>query len=440
MDQLDILIIGGGGREHALAWKLAQSPRARKLYLAPGNAGTVTLGHNLDIQADDLEALLSFAKANTIGLTVVGPEAPLAEGIVDKFNAAGLKIFGPTKAAAQLEASKAFAKAFMQEYDIPTAEYGTFTDYEEARAYLARQTSSMVIKADGLAAGKGVFICETFMDAERALQSVLMDKAFGLAGNQVVIEERLSGPEVSLLAFCDGESAVRMPPARDYKRVFDRNEGGNTGGMGAFAPVPEVDTALLAEIDQRVIQPTMKGMAARGIPYKGVLYAGLMLTPDGLRVLEFNCRFGDPETQVLLPLLDSDLVTIMLACIEGELSETPVRWREGACATVVLASPGYPEAYPKGIQLHGLDTAADELMIFHAGTSLNNNDQIVTSGGRVLAISAYGETPLAAAQTVYQYLESNQPNRIYFENMHFRTDIAIPPLPSTGKFPRLPTS
>jgi phosphoribosylamine--glycine ligase len=439
MDQLDILVVGGGGREHALAWKLAQSPRMGKLYLAPGNAGTAGLGQNLDIQSEDLDGLLAFAKANNIGLTVVGPEAPLAEGIVDRFTAAGLKVFGPSQGAAQLEASKAFAKAFMVEFHIPTARYASFTDYDEAHAYLARLTTGVVVKADGLAAGKGVFICETFIEAEHALQLLLLNKSFGEAGSTVVIEELLTGPEVSLLAFCDGKSAVMMPPARDYKRIFDGNEGNNTGGMGAYAPVPEVSAAMLAEIDQQVIRPTLSGMAARGTPYKGVLYAGLMLTPNGLRVLEFNCRFGDPETQVLMPLLDSDLVEIMLACVDGRLAETPVYWREDACATVVLASPGYPQNYPKGLSLHGLETASDELMLFHAGTKLNNADQVVSSGGRVLAISAYGETPAQAAQMVYHHLEANRPNRIYFENMHFRTDIAQPPVTRTGKLSRQTT-
>jgi phosphoribosylamine---glycine ligase len=439
MAGFDILIVGGGGRENALAWKLAQSPHTGKLYLAPGNAGTTTIGQNLDIQPEDLDALFAFAQANAIGLTVIGPEAPLAEGIVDLFQASGLQCFGPVKAAARLEASKDFAKNFMQENGIPTAAYASFTDYEEARHYLARQTSGVVIKADGLAAGKGVFVCDTFSDADNALQSILKQKAFGQAGNTVIIEERLTGPEVSILAFCDGVTAALMPPARDYKRVFDRNQGNNTGGMGAFAPVPDVDAVLLTEIDQRVIGPTLRGMAARGTPYKGILYAGLMLTPDGMRVLEFNCRFGDPETQVLLPLLNSDLVEIMQACIDGTLAEKPVHWRDDACATIVLASPGYPDNYPKGLVVHGLETATDELMIFHAGTTLNNAGQIVTSGGRVLAISAYGSTPAAAAQAVYSHLESNRSDRIYFENMHFRTDIAQPPAPSTGKFARLST-
>ncbi len=426
MKQLDILIVGAGGREHALAWKLAQSPYTRKLYIAPGNAGTHTLGQNLDIQVDDTDALLRFAKANEIDLTVVGPEVPLAAGIVDQFQAAGLRIFGPTQAAAQLESSKAFAKEFMVENNIPTAAFARFTDYEEAHRYLAVQTQPIVVKADGLAAGKGVMVCETFADGEAALNEILIKSTFGEAGRSVLIEECLTGPELSVLAFCDGETAVLMPPARDHKRIFDRDQGGNTGGMGAFSPVPEVGAELLAEIDQRVIRPALEGMAARGTPFKGILYAGLMLTPDGLRVLEFNCRFGDPETQVLLPLLDSDLVDILLACIDGTLDKTPVRWREGACATVVISSPGYPNAYRTGLHISGLETAPDHLMIFHAGTSLNNSGQVVTSGGRVLAISALGATPIDAAQAVYHYLDANHPNRIHFENMHFRTDIAQP--------------
>ncbi len=424
MHPLNILIVGAGGREHALAWKLAQSPRAGRLYIAPGNAGTRTLGQNLDIQADDFDALVSFARANSIGLTVVGPEVPLAAGIVDHFQAAGLRIFGPTQAAAQLEASKTFSKDFMLENGIPTASHACFTDYEAAHRYLALQTGPLVIKADGLAAGKGVMICGTFADGEAALREILLEQAFGTAGSRVLIEECLTGPEVSVLAFCDGESAVLMPPARDHKRIFDRDQGGNTGGMGAFAPVPDVSAALLDEIDRCVIRPTLKGMAARGTPYRGILYAGLMLTPNGLRVLEFNCRFGDPETQVLLPLLESDLVDVMLACIDGTLDTTPVRWRDAACATIVLASPGYPNAYRTGLCITGLETAPEDLMIFHAGTAFNNSDQVITSGGRVLAISACGPTPVEAAQAVYHHLDANHPHRIHFENMHFRTDIA----------------
>jgi phosphoribosylamine--glycine ligase len=416
MEKLNILIVGGGGREHALTWKIAQSLHAGNLYIAPGNAGTELLGQNVPINAEDIDAVLKFALEKHIDLTVVGPEPPLAAGIVDLFQQAGLKIFGPTQAAAVLEASKAFSKAFMQEHGIPTAAYADFDNYYEARKYVTLNKRPLVVKADGLAAGKGVRICDTNADAQVALTEMMLEGVFGAAGSRVVIEERLIGREVSILAFSDGKTVVTMPPARDHKRIYDNDEGPNTGGMGAFAPVPDVDEALVEEVRQRVLQPTIEGMAARGTPYVGVLYAGLMLTPDGIRNLEFNCRMGDPETQAILPLLISDLVEIMLACIDGNLSATPVRWKYGACATVVAASPGYPDHHPKGLPISGVENVREGTVFYASAT--RTNGKLVTSGGRVLAVSATGATLDDALKSAYAGI-----SHLHFEGMHYRRDI-----------------
>ncbi len=429
-----ILVIGSGGREHALAWALARSPAVQRVVVAPGNAGTAGeqgKTTNAPISSDDIPALLRFAREQRIDLTVVGPEAPLAAGIVDAFQQAGLRIFGPTQAAAQLEASKAFAKAFMQQQGIPTARYAAFTDDDAARAHfqsrIQKPESQVVVKADGLAAGKGVMVCDNLEQALDALQQIMRDREFGAAGDTVIIEERLSGPELSVLAFCDGQTVVPMPPARDHKRVFDHDQGPNTGGMGAFSPVSDLDDTLLADVTRAVLQPAIDGMAARGTPYSGVLYAGLMLTDSGPKVLEFNCRFGDPETQVIVPLLDqtspgvASLAEILLACAEGRLAEVAprIRWRAGACATVVMAAPGYPGPYPKGLPISGLDDAAalDDVMVFHAGTSLRD-DRVVTAGGRVLAVSGLGPDLPAALERAYAGVA-----RIHFEGAHYRRDI-----------------
>ncbi len=417
--KLTVLVVGGGGREHALVWALRRSPRVGTLYIAPGNAGTAALAQNVDFTAEDIPALLHFAQHNHVDLTVVGPEAPLAAGIVDAFQAAGLAIFGPTHAAAQLEASKVFAKAFMQRHNIPTAAYAAFTEYAPAAAYLDTCAHPVVVKADGLAAGKGVIVCDTREAAHGALRQMLLEGAFGAAGAKVVIEQRLTGAELSVLAFSDGSSLAVMPPARDHKRALDGDRGANTGGMGAFAPVPEIAPALLAEIVQTVLQPAVAGMAAEGMPYVGVLYAGLMLTPDGVKTLEFNCRLGDPETQVLLPLLETDLAEIALACVQGRLGALPVRWQVGTCATVVLASPGYPDTYPKGLPIRGVDAVqqAGEALVFHAGTALKDGDT-VTSGGRVLAVSAVGADLPDALRKAYAGVSG-----IHFDGMHYRRDI-----------------
>jgi phosphoribosylamine--glycine ligase len=424
-DQLTLLLIGSGGREHALAWALARSPRVGQVYVAPGNAGTewpaasgMAAATNVALSADDAPALLAFARERRIDLTVVGPEAPLVAGVVDLFQAAGLPIFGPSRAAARLEASKSFAKDFMRACAIPTGGYAAFTDYESARRYLAG-TGPVVVKADGLAAGKGVLMCDDEEAAQAALRQVMIEREFGAAGDTVVVEERLSGPEVSVLAFSDGRTVVPMPPARDHKRIYDGDQGPNTGGMGAFVPPPDVGAALVDEIRRMVLQPAVNGLAARGTPYVGVLYAGMMLTAAGPCVLEFNCRFGDPETQVILPLLDGDLAEIMLACVEGRLDQVEVRWRRGACATVVLASQGYPGSYPKGRPISGLDEAArrEAVAVFHAGTA-RQDGCVVTAGGRVLAVSATGDDLPTALAHAYAGVEC-----IHFEGMQYRKDI-----------------
>ncbi len=415
--KLTVLVIGSGGREHALAWKLAQSPQIGEILVAPGNGGTGLVGRNVPIPAADIPTLLQFAGENKVDLTVVGPEAPLAAGIVDAFQTAGLPIFGPTGVAAQLEASKAFAKQFMREHAIPTGDFAVFTEYEAAMAYLAPHSGGVVIKASGLAAGKGVIVCDDMAEAEAALRQIMVEKAFGAAGAEVLIEERLSGPEVSVLAFCDGRTVVPMIPVRDYKRAYDGDRGPNTGGMGVFAPPPDVDDAFLDEVTRAVLQPTAAGMAARGAPFVGVLYAGLMLAESGPQVLEFNCRFGDPETQVILPMLDGDLAEILSACVERRLLPQMVGWHPGACAAVVMAAPGYPGTYAKGLPITGLDGVPPDVMVFQAGTAVSN-DQLVTNGGRALATAARGADVATAVSRAYAGV-----GRIHFEGAHYRRDI-----------------
>ena len=440
-----ILVIGSGGREHALAWKLAQSPRVTDVFVAPGNGGTV--GGKLTpvkVAAEDVFGLAAFAQKNAVDLAVVGPEVPLAAGIVDAFQVAGLRVFGPVQAAAQLEASKVFAKQFMIEEGIPTAPGVAFTDYDAALAYLRQLDEPVVVKADGLAAGKGVLVCDTVGEAEAALRQIMVDRAFGAAGDRVLIEIRLAGEETSLLAFCDGTTVVPMLPARDYKRALDGDGGLNTGGMGGYCPSPHLTPELVDEVTRRVLQPAVDGMRRRGTPYVGVLYAGLMLTVSGPRVLEFNCRFGDPETQLLMPLLDTDLVDIMLACIEGRLSSVPIAWKSLASVGVVLASGGYPGDYEKGKRIK---ESANERMsespspapstvyglpsteVFHAGTKLQNGE-LVTSGGRVLAVVATAPTLPEARECAYEAVM-----HVHFEGMHYRTDIAANVRMANGESP-----
>ncbi len=412
---MNILIIGSGGREHAMAWKVAQSPLVANIFVAPGNAGTAAIAQNVTVTS-----LVAFAQENAIDLTLVGPEIPLADGIVDQFEAAGLTVFGPTQQAAQLESSKAFSKAFMARHGIPTAAYGAFTDFDAAMAYLdAQPEGGIVVKASGLAAGKGVLVCDSLDEARAGLAQIMHDQAFGAAGTEVVIEERLEGVEVSLLAFCDGNIAVPMIPARDHKRALDGDLGLNTGGMGAFAPIPDVSEQWVADMTAQVLQRTVDGMKADGMPYTGILYAGLMLTPSGVKVLEFNCRFGDPETQVILPLLQSDLVEVAQRCIAGQLTSADVVMRPGAAATVVMAAPGYPSHYPKGLLITGVG-AADALpdtAVFHAGTAVQDG-RLVTNGGRVLAVSAVGDDIDDALAKAYAGVA-----HISFEGAHYRTDI-----------------
>ncbi len=421
MKKQNILIIGSGGREHAIAWKVLQSPRAKKVFVAPGNGGTASDPklENVPIKATDIPALLEFAVAEQIDLTIIGSDDPLAAGIVDIFEAKGLRIFGPTKAAAQLEWSKGFAKTLMRSCNVPTADFAVCTNLEDGLEVVRDfpfSTEGFVIKADGLALGKGVLICDTVLQAEYALEQ-MFGGAFGEAGQTVIIEEQLSGREVSALCFCDGEVAKMMPPARDHKRALNGDHGLNTGGMGAYAPAPDISAALLEEIRVRVVQPILKAMAAQGQPFKGVLYPGIMLTENGISVLEFNARFGDPETQVLLPLLETDLLEIIDACIDGTLANLEPIWKKESCATVVMASGGYPEEYTTGKEILGLENVPTDVLVFHAGTKLEDN-KIVSSGGRVLSISATGKNLEEALHRAYLGVSS-----ISFQDAHYRTDI-----------------
>lgn len=420
-----ILVIGAGGREHALAWAIARSPQVAQVYVAPGNGGTRwPAQHDLAactaVQLVGTEELVAFARQEAVDMTVVGPEAPLAAGIVDTFAAAGLVAFGPQRAAAQLEASKAFAKAFMERHRIPTAAAQTFSDHDAALAYLRSLPELPVIKADGLAAGKGVFIPNTAEQAEAALKRIMVDGEFGKAGTQVLIEERLEGEELSVLAWCDGTTVRQIVPARDYKRALDGDRGPNTGGMGAYAPAADVDAALLDQIQHQVLEPAIGGMAADGTPYIGILYAGLMRTERGIQVLEFNCRFGDPETQVVLPLLQTDIVEILHACTGGTLDQLSIDWHPGACATVVLASGGYPGAYRTGLPIVGVADAdrLEDVTVFHAGTALRD-ERLVTAGGRVLAVTGRGRDVAAAVTAAYRGV-----SQIQFDGAQHRNDIA----------------
>lgn len=417
---MNILILGNGGREHALTWKVTQSPRVKQVYVAPGNGGTAHMAgvENVPIAATDVAALIDFAQTRAIDLTVVGPEAPLAEGVVDAFQRAGLRVFGPTSAAAQLESSKAFSKAFMQRHHLPTAEAEIFDTFETARDFLRGLPALPVIKASGLAAGKGVVVPTTLEEAESALHAMLVDEVFGESGAKVLIEERMVGPELSVLAFCDGTHARLMPGAQDHKRLLDGDQGPNTGGMGAFAPSPLVTPELYAQLQSEVFMPALAGMADEGMPYVGILYAGLMLTANGPRLVEFNCRFGDPEAQVVLPLLESDLVDILMACVDGGLLDADIRWKDDAAMTVVMASGGYPAEYTTGEAISGIaDAEATGCLVFHAGTRAQG-DQILTAGGRVLAVTAVAPTLAESAIRAYAGVE-----KIAWRDVHYRTDI-----------------
>ncbi|WP_448622818.1 phosphoribosylamine--glycine ligase [Dickeya fangzhongdai] len=418
---MNILIIGNGGREHALAWKAAQSPLADKVYVAPGNAGTAlepTL-ENVNIAATDIPALLDFARQNAIGLTIVGPEAPLVMGVVDAFRAAGLNIFGPTQAAAQLEGSKAFTKDFLARQHIPTAEYQNFTEIEPALAYIRRKGAPIVIKADGLAAGKGVIVAMTLEEAENAATDMLAGNAFGDAGHRIVVEDFLDGEEASFIVMVDGEHVLPMATSQDHKRVGDKDTGPNTGGMGAYSPAPVVTDEVHQRVMDQIIWPTVRGMAAEGNVYTGFLYAGLMISPDGQpKVIEFNCRFGDPETQPIMLRLKSDLVELCLAACDGKLDEKTSDWDARPSLGVVLAAGGYPADYRNGDVISGLPTqdAADG-KVFHAGTKLNGDD-VVTNGGRVLCVTALGHSVAEAQQRAYELAKP-----ISWEGCFCRSDI-----------------
>ena len=414
---LNILLVGSGGREHAIAWKLSQSPRLAGLWIAPGNAGTTTLGNNVSISADDIPTLVSFAREKSIDLVMVGPELPLDQGLSDALQATGVLVFGPTRAAAQIETSKAFAKGFMQRHDIPTARYAAFSDHAEAATYLQTVDYPVVLKASGLAGGKGVLLPETREAALQDLASLMVTRSLGAAGAQVVIEERLEGEEVSLLAFTDGVTVSPLPPAQDHKRLLEGDQGPNTGGMGAYAPAPACPPGLVQELTRTVLQPAVDGLRVEGYRYCGVLYAGLMLTSHGPYVLEFNCRFGDPETQVLLPLLESDLVDIAEACALETLWRLPIQWKSGACACVVLASAGYPGHYETGKPISGLDKQRENSLVFHAGTRVDGN-QVTTAGGRVLGVPAWADDLPQALQLAQEATDG-----INFEGRQYRKDI-----------------
>ncbi|MBI4549028.1 MAG: phosphoribosylamine--glycine ligase [Ignavibacteriae bacterium] len=420
---MNILLIGSGGREHALAWKMGQSPSLPRLYCAPGNAGIGEIAELVPIKATDLDALLTFAREQSIDLTVVGPEQPLTQGIVDLFESNGLKIFGPSKAAAKIEGSKIFAKTFMKKYSIPTAEFRTFNVSQrfDAERYINEIPVPIVIKADGLATGKGVTVCETKEQALEVLELMMDKKVFGEAGTNVVIEEFLVGEEASVFAITDGKDFVTLAPAQDHKRILDNDQGKNTGGMGAYAPTPIVDDEMLSKIKRTIIRPTLLGLAKEGHPYKGCLYVGLMITQTGPKVVEFNCRFGDPETQVVLPLLENDLVRLMLDAIEGRLSKTKIVMKKKTSICVVIASGGYPDEYQTGKQIIGLDAVSSEpdVIVLHAGTK-KEKDNIVTAGGRVLGVTALGaqDDLEGTIDKAYRAVE-----KITFDGAYYRSDI-----------------
>jgi len=415
---MKVMVVGGGAREHTLAWKLSRSKKVKELYVAPGNAGTAQIAVNLDISPTNLDALAGAAKENKIDLVVVGPEAPLAAGIVDKLQSLGIPAFGSSKEAALIESSKVFAKRLMHKYGIPCAKDAVFSSFKEAEAYVKKQPIPLVIKADGLAAGKGAIVAQSMDEALKALSDIMEKRVFGDAGNQVLVEECLVGRETSLLAFTDGVTVVPMVTARDYKRAYDYDKGPNTGGMGCCSPSKYLDKESSNKAIKTIVEPVVKAMAKEGKPYKGVLYTGLMLTSDGPKVLEFNARFGDPETQVQLPLLKSDLVDIMMSVIDGTLSRTRVEWDSGACVGVVMASGGYPGSYKQGFPITGLDKIDSDILVFHAGTKLDGG-KICTAGGRVLTVVAAGNTVAEARKRVYLNLPC-----ISFDGCHYRKDIA----------------
>jgi phosphoribosylamine--glycine ligase len=417
---MKVLVIGGGGREHAIVWKLSQSRYVDKIYCTPGNAGIAEIAECIDVDSLDFDTLVDFVKYEWVDLTIVGPEDPLSRGIVDVFEKEGRRIVGPTKIAAQLESSKVFAKEFMKRHRIPTAEYNVFTSYIHAEDYVRMKGSPIVIKADGLAAGKGVIVASTVDEAIDALKLIMKEHAFGEAGKRVVVEECLEGEEASFMVFTDGKTIIPMVSSQDHKRVYDNDMGPNTGGMGAYSPAPVITKKLESIVMDRIMKPTVNGLKAEGIKYKGILYAGLMIKDSNPNVLEFNCRLGDPETQPVLLRLDTDLVDICMAIADEKLSDVNIDWKDEASVCVVLASGGYPGKYEKGKIISGLNDAKtmDEVVVFHAGTSFNNNET-VTNGGRVLGVTALGKGIKAAKERAYEAIR-----KIHFEGMHYRNDIA----------------
>ena len=419
-----ILVIGSGGREHALVWKIAQSKLADKIFCAPGNGGIAGMAECIDIKADDIDGLAEFARREKIGLTVVGPEAPLTAGIADEFTAQGLAVFGPKRSAARLESSKVFSKELMSRYGVPTAAFRVFDDADAACRHIEKTGAPCVVKADGLAAGKGVVVASTVDEAKQAVDQMMRKKVFGAAGDRVIIEECLQGQEASILVFTDSREVVPLATSQDHKRVFDGDKGPNTGGMGAYSPAPVVTGPLFKEIIDKVVMRTIDGLAKEGIEYRGVLYAGIMLTAEGPKTLEFNVRFGDPETQAILPRMKSDIVETMLSVANGKLSSVSraggLSWEEGACVCVVASAPGYPGEYKKGAPVSGLDAAGKlpGVVVFHAGTQKRPDGTIVTSGGRVLGVTGRGAAIKEAIANTYGAVR-----RIHFEGMHFRTDI-----------------
>lgn len=414
-----VLVVGSGGREQALAWKIAQSPSVEKVYVAPGNGGSRGAIENVDIKFDDVDGLLAFAQKNTIDLTVIGQEAASEAGVVDTFQAAGLTIFGPTKAAVQIEASKTFSKDLMASESIPTAEFRNFDDPAEALAYAKTRPLPVVIKADGLATGKGVIIASSEAEIDAAISEIMVDKAFGAAGNKVVVEDFLRGQEASMHALCDGTATVMFPPSQDHKQVFDDDQGPNTGGMGVYAPVEWVTDDHVRFVKERAVEPALRGLKKQGAEFKGCLYPGVMIDGADIKLLEFNARFGDPEAEIYMRLFDGDLYQVLTDCATGKLDPASVRWKPGFAVTVVLASPGYPGDYPKGLPITGIESAEEQpdIVVFHAGTAIKDG-QLVTAGGRVLNVTATGSTLDEALSKAYAAIKL-----IHFEGMHYRTDI-----------------
>ena len=414
---MKVLVIGGGGREHAIVWKLSQSPKVTQIYCAPGNPGIAELAECVSIAVSDIQKLADFAQKEQIDLTFVGPEEPLSLGIVNYFKEQGLAVYGPSKEAALIEGSKAFAKDLMMKYQIPTAKYASFTNYEDALAFVRGEGAPIVIKADGLAAGKGVVVAKTLEEAEEALQSMMKEVSFGSAGARVVVEEFLEGEELTLLAFVNRTTVKAMVPAQDHKPVNDGDKGPNTGGMGTYAPLPHIDSSMVERIINEIVQPTAKAMVEEGSPFEGILYTGLMLTKSGPKVIEYNARFGDPETQVVLPLLETDLLDILLASLTGELENVEVKWKDQSAVCVIISSAGYPGAYEKGQVIKGLEHITYPTIAFHAGTT-SKDGEILTNGGRVLGITAIGDHLQEARDLAYQSVE-----KVSFIGAHYRTDI-----------------